>query len=176
MYDTKHDLLLNSLMKYFDNKINMTTLVEILQDRSLASLRMIDWFVTKYSRQYNISYNIDDKLFNVYMNYKSQLKAYSKKQMDPFCRRERIVLKKHDNEIITTIGQMNFFRWAIENRVIKFIYENYDEINKIMKQDNKANKVKKVNKQSLSRKKSHNQIFNKKSFTREKNQTILHFD
>ena len=108
MYDTKNELLLNSLMNYFDNKINMTTLVEVLQDRSLASLRMIDWFVTKYSKQYNISYIIDDKLFNVYMNYKSQLKAYSKKQMDPFCRRERIILKKHGNEIITTIGQMNF--------------------------------------------------------------------
>ncbi len=173
MYDTKNELLLNSLMNYFDNKINMTTLVEVLQDRSLASLRMIDWFVTKYSKQYNISYIIDDKLFNVYMNYKSQLKAYSKKQMDPFCRRERIILNKHGNEIITTIGQMNFFRWAIENRIIKFIYENYDEINKLMKVDNK---IKKVNKQSLSRKKSHNPISNKKSFTREKSQTILRFD
>tara|TARA_B100002052_G_C15885863_1_gene601503 strand:+ start:5249 stop:5770 length:522 start_codon:yes stop_codon:yes gene_type:complete len=173
MYDTKNELLLNSLMNYFDNKINMTTLVEVLQDRSLASLRMIDWFVTKYSKQYNISYIIDDKLFNVYMNYKSQLKAYSKKQMDPFCRRERIILKKHGNEIITTIGQMNFFRWAIENRIIKFIYENYDEINKLMKVDNK---IKKVNKQSLSRKKSHIPISNKKSFTREKSQTILRFD
>ena len=173
MYDTKNELLLNSLMNYFDNKINMTTLVEVLQDRSLASLRMIDWFVTKYSKQYNISYIIDDKLFNVYMNYKSQLKAYSKKQMDPFCRRERIILKKHGNEIITTIGQMNFFRWAIEHRIIKFIYENYDEINKLMKVDNK---IKKVNKQSLSRKKSHIPISNKKSFTREKSHTILRFD
>lgn len=176
MYDTKNELLLNSLMNYFENEINMTTLVEVLQDRSLASLRMIDWFVTKYAKQYNTSYIIDNKSFNVYMNYKSQLKAYSKKQMDPFCRRERFVLKKHANEIITTIGQMNFFRWAIENRVIKFLYENYDDISKLMKQDNKTNKTNKTNKQSLSRKKGHHAISNKKSFTREKNHTILHFD
>ncbi len=48
MFDTKNSLLLNSLLLYFDSKINMDSLVEILNDHSLVSLRMIDWFVTKY--------------------------------------------------------------------------------------------------------------------------------
>ena len=121
--ETKGSLLLNSLLIYFEDKVNMESLVEILQDRSLVSLRMIDWFVTKYSRVKTLQYNVDGKPFAVYSNYKSQLKAYSKKQMDPFCRRDRIVLRKHGSELTTTIGQMNFFRWAIEHRIIKFIYE-----------------------------------------------------
>ena len=115
----------------------MDSLVEILQDKSLVSLRMIDWFVTKHARKHGTHYDIDGKTFSVYTNYKSQLKAYSKKQMDPFCRRDRIVLRKHDTELVTTIGQMNFFRWAIENRILKFIYDNYEALEKDMKADNK---------------------------------------
>tara|TARA_B100001094_G_scaffold238185_2_gene233559 strand:+ start:5866 stop:6366 length:501 start_codon:yes stop_codon:yes gene_type:complete len=166
MFDTKNSLLLNSLLEYFDNKINMDSLVEILHDHSLVSLRMIDWFVTKYSKKYGTSYIVDEKQFSVYINYKSQLKAYSKKQMDPFCRRDRIKLVKHDKEILTTIGQMNFFRWAIENRILKYIYDNYNELEKEMKQDNKQ----------LSRKKTPTRNTPKRSFTRTNTSTIVSFD
>jgi len=177
MYDTKNELLLNSLMNYFDNKINMTTLVEVLQDRSLASLRMIDWFVTKYSKQYNISYIIDDKLFNVYMNYKSQLKAYSKKQMDPFCRRERIILNKHGNEIITTIGQMNFFRWAIENKVIDYIEENYENIEKDMNSRNSNSRKKDgpTDKTKTRKKREELSVLASKSIKKEDVQIVVKF-
>ena len=164
--DTKISLLLNSLLSYFDNKVNMDSLVEILQDRSLVSLRMIDWFVTKYARANGTQYEIDGKTFIVYANYKSQLKAYSKRQMDPFCRRDRIVLRKHNAELVTTIGQMNFFRWAIENRILKYIYDNYDSLEKEMKSDNK---------QTMSRKKT-SAPPQKKSFSRTSNSTIVSFD
>tara|TARA_B100000902_G_scaffold281939_1_gene267908 strand:- start:12756 stop:13256 length:501 start_codon:yes stop_codon:yes gene_type:complete len=166
MFDTKNSLLLNSLLEYFDSKINMDSLVEILHDHSLVSLRMIDWFVTKYSKKNGISYDVDGKQFSVYINYKSQLKAYSKKQMDPFCRRDRIKLVKHDTEILTTIGQMNFFRWAIENRILKYIYDNYTELEKEMKQDNKQ----------LSRKKTPTRNTPKRSFTRTNTSTVVSFD
>ncbi len=67
------------------------------------------------------------------MDYKAQLKAYSKKLFDPFCRRERISFIDHDNnELITTVGQLNFFRWAIENKIIEFITENFDDIEQDM--------------------------------------------
>jgi hypothetical protein len=57
------------------------------------------------------------------------LKAYSKKLFDPFCRRERISFIDHDNnELITTVGQLNFFRWAIENKIVEYITENYEDI------------------------------------------------
>ena len=35
--------------------------------------------------------------FNVFLNYKSQLRAYSKKLFDPFCRHERTVFKVDDD-------------------------------------------------------------------------------
>ncbi len=166
MFDTKNSLLLNSLLLYFDSKINMDSLVEILNDHSLVSLRMIDWFVKKYSKKNGTSYKVHETTFSVYINYKSQLKAYSKKQMDPFCRRDRIKLVKHGKEILTTIGQMNFFRWAIENGILKYIYDNYSELEKEMKQDNKQ----------LSRKKTPTRNTPKRSFTRTNTSTIVSFD
>ena len=79
--------------------------------------------------------NISDNYLIVYLNYKSQLKAYSKKQFDPFCRRERILfyVGKYngvDNDPLrTTVGQLNFFRWAIQNKILDYIYDNYNASN-----------------------------------------------
>ncbi len=109
-----------------------------------VSLRIIDWFVTNYAKKNNISYFITgdtgSRQFIVYLNYKAQLKAYSKKQFDPFCRRERIEFPYNEkgDTITTTIGQLNFFRWAIENYVLNYIYENVEAIEKDMNTNLKA--------------------------------------
>lgn len=129
----KRDLLMVSLTKFFtvDNNINL--MLPIVTGKSKISLRVIDWFVTNYSKKNNINYYIQtkkngelvNKQFIVYLNYKSQLKAYSKKQFDPFCRRERISFYYDSKkEIVTTVGQLNFFRWAIENNIISYIKKN----------------------------------------------------
>ena len=127
---SKKDLLMQSLINFFTNRINLDQVVPIITGKSTISLRILDWFVTNYSKKNNIHYSveIDKKVKNfiVYLDYKSQLKAYSKKQFDPFCRRERISFIDHDNnELITTVGQLNFFRWAIENEILEYIKNNY---------------------------------------------------
>lgn len=128
----KQSLIMINLTKFFcgNNIKNAEIMLPIINGSSKISLRAIDWFVTNYSKKKNIVYNLPDKKqFNVFLNYKSQLKAYSKKQFDPFCRRERISFFYDDNkEIITTVGQLNFFRWAIDNNVIDYINKNLKEI------------------------------------------------
>ena len=115
------------------------------------SLRIIDWFVTNYSKKFNIFYciycnqdgkntfdkegNYIHKHFNTYQSYKSQLKSYSKKKFDPFCRRQRIEFEyKEGQKIETTVGQLNFFKWAIENLIIDYILLHYSEIEQDMNQ------------------------------------------
>ena len=127
---SKKDLLMQSLINFFTNRNNLDQVIPIITGKSKISLRILDWFVTNYSKKNNIHYQVelDNKVKNfiVYLDYKSQLKAYSKKQFDPFCRRERISFIDHDNnELITTVGQLNFFRWAIENDILEYIKENY---------------------------------------------------
>tara|TARA_B100000035_G_scaffold216145_1_gene185291 strand:+ start:82 stop:690 length:609 start_codon:yes stop_codon:yes gene_type:complete len=134
----KSDLLMVSLTKYFSDPINFDILLPIVNGNSDISLRIIDWFVTNYSKKNNTSYTIKDtsrgifQQFIVYLNYKLQLKAYSKKQFDPFCRRERIAfyyIKNGENKCIhTTVGQLNFFRWAIGYKIIDYIKKNIKTI------------------------------------------------
>lgn len=130
---SKKDFLMISLSKFFKKSENINILKPIISGKSNISLRVIDWFVTNYSKKHGTSYNLNDNNFIIYINYKSQLKAYSKKQFDPFCRRERLVFKDDlNNEIITTVGQLNFFRWAISNNIINYIQENLNIIEKDM--------------------------------------------
>ena len=137
----KQDLLMNALTEFFINQNNMDQMLSIINSKNEISLRIIDWFVTNYAKKNNIIYNLQFKKdkeikkirFVVYLNYKAQLKAYSKKQFDPFCRRDRISFYYKDTEeLITTVGQLNFFRWAIEHKVLNYIKDNLQKIEEDM--------------------------------------------
>ena len=134
MITNKEDLLMIKISQFFYNIQNINTMIPIINGESDISLRIIDWFVTNYSKKYNTSYILDNKQFNVYLNYKKQLKAYSKKQFDPFCRRYRInfTYDNNNNSIITTVGQLNFFRWAIKYKIIDYIINNLTNIEQDM--------------------------------------------
>jgi hypothetical protein len=43
----------------------------------------------------------------------------------------------------TTIGQLNFFKWAIENKIVDYIKDNYDAIENDMNARNSTSKNKK---------------------------------
>ena len=126
--NNKQHLLLSKLQEYYYNNKNIYEILPILDGSSNISLRIIDWFVTNYSKKKNISYLVNNIQFTVYLSYKSQLKAFSKKQFDPFCRRERINFKYKDIVINTTVGQLNFFKWALENNIINYINLNIKDI------------------------------------------------
>ena len=79
---------------------------------------------------------------NVYHSYKSQLKAYSKQKFDPFCRRERIVFTSPGGSIETTVGQLNFFKWALNNLVIDYIETHKQDIEDDMNDSLKSIKLK----------------------------------
>lgn len=135
----KQELIIASLQKFYadrtgaDAAADTKEILEHLQGTSAMSLRLIDWFVTNYAKQHNTSYILNGQEFLVYMNYKSQLKAYSKKLFDPFCRRERILFQLPGSEpFMTTVGKLNFFRWAIEKGVLDYIKLNMGRIEKEM--------------------------------------------
>jgi hypothetical protein len=145
----KQELIISSLQKFYSNRADTTEILELLQGTSVISLRLIDWFVTNYAKQNTISYILNNQEFLVYMNYKSQLKAYSKKLFDPFCRRERIMFQMPGHEsFLTTVGKLNFFRWAIEKGVIDYIKLNLAKIEKEM--NTNTREMQKIRKESES--------------------------
>lgn len=112
------------------------------------SIRLIDHFVTKYSKYNKSCFKIKDALFNVHFDYKNQLKKYSKTYFDPFSRGDRIPFFMKDTCIITTIGQLNFFRWFLSKRIYDYLIDIkeavYEDMNK--KNKKKEKKMKKLNK------------------------------
>jgi hypothetical protein len=152
-YTTQNDLLLNNLLKFYEESNNMDYMLRIINGESKISLRIIDWFATNYAKKYYTVYEIPntDRRFKVYVDYKLKLKAYSKKRFDPFCRWDRITVPYKDGKYIqTTIGQLNFFKWALENNVIRFIEENYVNIEKDMNNRNSTSKNKALSDSAIS--------------------------
>ena len=141
----KQELIIQSLQQFYMNRSDLREILEILEGETNMSLRLIDWFVTNYARYHNTSYILKGHDFFVYLDYKNQLKAYSKKLFDPFCRRERIMFQLSDiPAFITTVGKLNFFRWAIEKGVIDYIKLNLPEIEKEMNES--ARELQKIRK------------------------------
>ena len=135
----KQELIVMSLQTFYSNRKDLPEILELLQGTSTISLRLIDWFVTNYAKRHSIGYLLGGQEFMVYMNYKSQLKAYSKKLFDPFCRRERIMFSLPGiPAFVTTVGKLNFFRWAIEKQIIEYLKTHFEtvetEMNAHMKQ------------------------------------------
>lgn len=129
----KQDILLESLKKFYSVQTNFNKLKNILSKDSQISLRAIDYLCTNYAKNHDVIYNVGKTSFNLYLSYRSQLKAYSKMQFDPFRRHDRIILKIDGNEPIeTTVAQLNFFKWAIEKKVIDWYKNNSEKVEKEM--------------------------------------------
>lgn len=154
-YQTQNELLLGKLLTYYNDSNNLEKMLSIINGDSKISLRIVDWFATNYAKKNYTVYNCNTERFKVYNDYKLKLKAYSKRRFDPFCRWDRINIPyKEDTLIQTTIGQLNFFKWALENNVIDYIEDNYHHIEQDMNQRNSTSKRKEaVNTNNQTRKK-----------------------
>ena len=186
-------LLLESLRKFYENEYYKKQLISILKNERVVSLRSIDWFITNYSKKNNIYYLIyetskqrptfieNNNLFrenlNVYHSYKSQLSAYSKKKFDPFCRRDRILfILDEENRFETTVGQLNFFKWALENKILHYIEQNLTKINNDMNNRNSTAKNRKEKSTAKTRKKREElSISASKSIKKEQVEIIVDF-
>jgi hypothetical protein len=192
-YTTQNDLLLKNLLTFYttegengynpDN--NLDKMLRIITGESKISLRIVDWFATNYAKKNYTLYKIEqtnenvERRFKVYDDYKLKLKAYSKKRFDPFCRWERISIPyKNGKYIETTIGQLNFFKWALENKVIEYIDQNYEVIEKDMNSRNSTSKRKEItiDNNKTRKKREELSISATKSIKKEKVEIVVQFN
>jgi hypothetical protein len=152
----KHDLIMKKVKRFFDKQQNFEKLKPMLTQECNISLRVLDWSTTNWSKKNTIMLetyrNGHKEIINMFLDYKANLKAFSKKSFDPFCRRERIMLRfECDSEkktYITTTAQLNFMKWAIESGVLDYCKANIDLLEADMV---KSLKVKTPNTESIAR-------------------------
>jgi len=144
---SQNALLLSTLLKYYKETNGLPRMLSIINGSYHISLRVIDWYVTNYAKTNFSTYTLTSgKRFKVYSDYKLRLKSYSKRRFDPFCRMDRITIPYIDGkDIETTIGQLNFFKWAFEHEIIEQIEANYKVIDSDMNARNGTAKRKTKN-------------------------------
>lgn len=135
----------------------ISQLISIISGESRISLRNLDWFVTKYSKQNMILINSDNydeinisNYTNVHISYKAQLKSHTKQYFDPFKRKLLINFKFANiaQPITTSISQLNFFKWLFENKILNYVYENHDFLNQKMRESNMNGEKIKIDKKN----------------------------
>lgn len=132
LYDVLNDFFVKC------NEKEIETIIDIINGKYKISLRFLDWFVTRYCYLYKTSIQINNQYnkeqdFNINISYKAQLKSFKKKCFDPFKRKNKFYYSFAKNimnySILTTLGQLNFFKWAISFDIIKYVEDNFDTIN-----------------------------------------------
>jgi hypothetical protein len=122
---SKEDMVLRRLSDFYGDAATLARVKPILTGESKISLRLLDWLVTNYAKKHNIVYlPKGGRVVNVYLRYKANLRAYSKKMFDPFCRHKKITYLGMN----TTVGQLNFFHWVLEDEVLEYLEEHYDAV------------------------------------------------
>lgn len=171
MYANQNELLLSKLRGFYekDDFKELDRILNILNGESTISLRILDWFVTNYAKQKYVVYDLKEGgRFKVYNDYKLKLKAYSKKRFDPFCRWDKIMIPyRHNQSIQTTIGQLNFFKWVLENNIIDFIESEYQSIEDDMNTRNSTSKNKVVAENKTRKKREELSVSASKSIKKE---------
>lgn len=140
---------------FSSNSKYITTMLSIINGESKVSIRVIDWFVSNYSNRHSSTYilkikGIEDS-FDVNSRYKMELRKHTKKYFDPFCRVPKLfynykdVNGKNPVTFMTSIGQLNFFMWALKHKVIDYVTDknHLEMIENDMRRMAKLNKERK---------------------------------
>jgi hypothetical protein len=152
---TQNALLYDTLERFFHSTDSrhpdepwwrLDRMLPFISGESNISLRLLEWFTTNYAFKYNVAYwlpPLDDasgpRWFKVHDGYQLKLDAYSKRRFDPCCRWERVPIQYGTSlSIQSTLGQLNFFKWALEHDVLDYVEAHCVDIDRDMKQRHKT--------------------------------------
>lgn len=139
---------------------------EVKSEINGISLRAIEWLVTNYSKGSKIVlYNEKTKQrVDIHHAYEIKSNFYKRNLFDPFCRHGRIYFfwdlqsvktEKWEKVVLfTTVGQLNFMKWADENGILNYAETHRKSIQSTMEDTlSQVNKEKKKYKSLGTRRK-----------------------
>lgn len=142
--DIKAKLLKEKLMTTMSKK-RLTLLADIIDTKKPCSLRLIEWFVSSYSQNYKVIYNLNGTPFDVYSSYKGeQMTSYNKRLFDMYRRMEKFTIKLEGKRTFeTTVAQLNFFNWVFQNKILEYVLDHQDSIKRDLDSAKPKKKTKK---------------------------------
>lgn len=159
--------LMRGIDTFFSNPEHMGKLLPFLQqdpkNKPKISMRLIEWFVSLYCLNHTVDWFLGADFFNVYLDYQSMMEEHGKQLFDPFGRKWRKEKRKSDggddyvvqvyhgirfyytdaDYVITTVAQLNFFRWFIEKKILEYMIDHRKDLTDEMNKHNKEIKTKK---------------------------------
>jgi hypothetical protein len=92
------------------------------------SLRLLDWFVTNYSKSRGVALNG----ISIHSDYVDTRRAYQCRHFDPFRRNLKLSFQFDDETHHTTVAQINFMLWAHTTGVLDYVRANKEDIDNDM--------------------------------------------
>lgn len=131
---TQLGLLMESITKFYENKEYIDQMISIIDQKNILSLRILDWFITNYSKKHKTIIANSRNNLDVYQMYKLHLKSLGKNRLDPFCRKNKLIFYYDESKYIeTSCGQLCFFKWCFENNIFDYVRDNLKTIEDDMK-------------------------------------------
>lgn len=144
----KYDQRLREIGPWFTEERIKNTLAPLVDQSDRLSLRALDWLVINYSKTHAIVIADPESgsPIHIHGEYQTMLNAWKKCAFDSFRRRANLWRLFFDFEgkiHVTTLGQLNFLRWASSRGIIDYARTHIESIEKDMAstlQNNKLNK------------------------------------
>ena len=149
---------------FFNNVEVLKIIVDLNNEKSKTPrLRAYDWAVTNFSKTKRSflfeESNSSVDIFDPYSLYVGELKKFHRLLFDPFRRGTHVYFDYKNSIQITTVGQLTFIKWCIENKIDKYVENHYVEIKKNMTSMSKLRKIEKE--KGNEKQKKHHFIKNK---------------
>lgn len=87
-------------------------------------LRDLEWLCTNLARERTLIINGVD----VFGDYTAKRRGNRKRNFEPYCKRVRWAFEIDGHVWYTSLGQLNFMKWALETGIIEYAIRNREEI------------------------------------------------
>ena len=113
----------------FTPEVLANTVVPLNDEKSKTPrLRAFDWAVTNFAKGHCQTLVVDNNLLDPNTDYQSALRKHHRLLFDPFRRGTHIFFEVNNEIHRTTVGQLCFIKWCLENKVDKYVEDNLNEI------------------------------------------------